>query len=102
MGSCLATTSPAVECDEFVSLVAPAKSSYQKEHRIYPVPAAIKTLARRYMPRLWIHPQSWHPIAFEDYLDRSRLIRKSDGQTLKISPSIQTLSALDFANPCAT
>ena len=102
MGSWLTTASPAVECDEFVSLVAPAKRYYQKEHRIYPVPAAIKALARRFIPRLWIHPRSWHPIAFEDYLDRARLIRKSDGQILAISPSIQTLSALDFANQCAT
>jgi hypothetical protein len=102
ISSCWTATGYAAECDEFVSLVAPAKTAYQKEHRIYPVPDAIKALAQRYMPRLWVHPQSWHPISFEDYLDRSRLIRNSDGHVLRVRPSIRSLSALDFANQCAT
>ena len=102
ISSCWTAAGHAAECDEFVSLVAPAKTSYQKEHRIYPVPDAIKALAQRYMPRLWVHPQSWHPISFEDYLDRSRLIRKSDGHVLRVRPSIHSLSALDFANQRAT
>jgi hypothetical protein len=100
--SCWTAAGHTAECDEFVSLVATAKTSYQKEHRIYPVSDAINALAQRYMPRLWVHPQSWHPISFEDYLDRSRLIRKSDGQVLRVRPSIHFLSALDFANQCAT
>jgi hypothetical protein len=102
IGACWNAVGYAAECDEFVSLVATAKTSYQKKHRIYPVPDAIKALARRYMPRLWVHPQSWHPIAFEDYLDRSRLIRKFDGQVVRVRPSIHSLYALDFANQCAT
>ena len=102
IGFCWTTTSHAVECDEFVSWVAPAKTSYQKEHRIFPVPDTIKALAQRYMPRLWVHPQSWHPISFEDYLKQSRLIRKSDGHVVGVRPSIHSLSVLDFANQCAT
>ena len=42
IGACWTATGYAAECDEFVSLVEPAKASYQKEHRIYPVPDAIK------------------------------------------------------------
>jgi hypothetical protein len=100
--SCWNIAGHAAECDEFVSMVATAKTSYQKEHRIYPVPDAIKALAQNYMPRLWVHPQSWHPISFADYLDRSRLIRKSDGQVVGQKPSIHSLRALDFDNQCAT
>jgi hypothetical protein len=53
----------AAECDEFVTLVKPAKDAYMKEHRIYPIPEYVKALALRFMPRLWVHPQSWQPIA---------------------------------------
>ena len=32
----------AAECDEFISLVKPAKDAYIKAHRIYPIPAPVK------------------------------------------------------------
>jgi hypothetical protein len=54
-----------------VSWVAPAKYAYQKTHRIYPVPEIYKDLAIRYMPRIWVHPESWQPIDFDDPGSRS-------------------------------
>ncbi len=44
------------ECDYFVSWVEAVKETYQETHRIYPVPARLKTQAIRYMPRLWVSP----------------------------------------------
>jgi hypothetical protein len=72
----------AADCDEFVTLVKPAKDAYMKEHRIYPIPQSVKALARRFMPRLWVHPQNRQPIAFEDYLARSRVVRNSDDHVI--------------------
>jgi hypothetical protein len=91
----------AADCDEFVSWVASAKDAYQKKHRIYPVPESIKDLAVRYMPRLWVHPQSWQPIAFEDYLSNSRLIRKRDKKILFASPAIRDLMSLTYEKQCS-
>ena len=100
---CFAVNGPlasAADCDEFVSWVAPAKNSYQKTHRIYPVPKIYKDLAVRYMPRIWIHPESWQPIDFDDYLAKSRLVRKSDRKVLITAPSIRDLMALDYEEQC--
>ena len=72
------STCSAADCDEFVSWVAPAKNTYQKTHRIYPVPETYKDLAVRNMPRIWVQPESWQPIDFDDYLAKSRIVRKSD------------------------
>ena len=74
--------SRAADCDEFVTLVKPAKDAYMKAHRIYPIPQAVKALARRFMPRLWVHPDSRQPIAFEDYLAEARVVRNSDNQVI--------------------
>ena len=83
--TCLAT-----DCDEFVSWVAPAKNAYQKAHRIYPVPEIYKELTARYMPRIWVHPNSWQPIDFDDYLANSRLVRTSDRKVLIAAPGSKT------------
>ena len=92
----------AAECDPFVSWTAPAKDAYQKKHRIYPVPATIKALAYRYMPRLWVHPQSWQPIAFANYLAQSKLMGITHKRILKTRPSVQDLSVLSFNHQCST
>ena len=92
---------PIRECDWFVAWVAPAKDAYQEAHRVYPVPEEIQALARRFMPRLWVYPTSWHPISFEEYLAHSKLLRKSDGEVLMISPSAQEIAALSRKNNVA-
>lgn len=96
----LSAHSLAAKCDGFVSWVAPAKDAYFKKHRIYPIPNHIQDLAMRNMPRLWVHPQSWQPIDFEDYLAKSKLIRKSDKSVLKVSPSVPYLVNLDYEKQC--
>jgi len=95
------TTCSAADCDEFVSWVAPAKNAYQKTHRSYPVPEIYEDLAVRYMPRIWVHPQSWQPIDFDDYLAKSRLVRQSDRKVLLAAPSVQDMTALDYEEQCA-
>lgn len=90
----------AAECDGFVSWVAPAKDAYFKEHRIYPIPDHIQALAKQYMPQLWVHPESWQPIDFEDYLAKSKLIWKADKNVLKASPSAGYLSSLAYETQC--
>ena len=95
------TPCPAAECDEFVSRVAPAKDAYQKTHRIFPIPAVVKDLAVRFMPRLWVHPASWQPIAFEDYLVNSRLVSKNDKKVLLTSPAAHDLMALSYEEQCS-
>ncbi len=97
----VSTQSLAAKCDEFVSWVAPAKVAYFKTHRINPVPDHIKELAERYAPRLWVHPRSWQPIDFEDYLAKSKLIRKSDNKVLQIAPSASQIAKLAYAEQCA-
>jgi hypothetical protein len=91
----------AAECDGFVSWVAPAKNAYFQKHRIYPIPDHIQELAKQYMPRLWVHPQSWQPIDFEEYLAKSKLVRKSDKRILKTAPSARYLANLDLEEQCS-
>jgi hypothetical protein len=95
------TIGSAADCDEFVSWVAPAKNAYQKTHRIHPVPEIYKDLAVRYMPRIWVHPESWQPIDFDDYLANSRLVRTSDRKLLIAAPSVREMIALDYEEQCA-
>ncbi len=90
----------AAECDEFVTWVAPAKNAFFKKHRIYPLPDQIQQLANRYLPRLWVHQQSWQPIDFETYLSNSKLIRKSDKTILKTAPTVKHLASLPYAEQC--
>jgi hypothetical protein len=98
----ISSQSRAAECDEFVSWVAPAKDAYFRENRIYPVPQDIQVLAKQYLPQLWVHPESWQPIDFEDYLAKSKLIRKADHKVLKISPSARYLAGSDQEAQCST
>jgi hypothetical protein len=65
------------------------------------LPDHIQELAKHYMPRLWVHPQSWQPIAFEEYLAKSKLVRKSDKSILKTSPSARYLANLDHEEQCS-
>jgi len=95
-----AAISRAADCDEFVTLVKPAKDAYMQKHRIYPIPADIKALAKRFMPRLWVHPDSWQPIAFEDYLDQARVVRNSDKQVILQQPEWRDLADLSDENQC--
>ncbi len=95
------TIESAADCDEFVSWVTPAKNAYQKTHRIHPVPKIYKDLAVRYMPRIWVHPESWQPIDFDDYLANSRLVRASDRKMLIAAPSVDDMTALDYEEQCA-
>ena len=88
------------KCDRFVGWVKPAKDAYQRNHRIYPVPDHLKELAVRFMPRLWVHPQSWQPIDFDDYLATARLIRMHDTKVLMTHPSAEQLSRLTNAQQC--
>ena len=88
------------KCDRFVAWVKSAKDAYQRNHRIYPVPDDLKQLAIRFIPQLWIHPQSWQPIDFDDYLDAARLIRARDNRVLMMRPSAEQLSKLSAAQQC--
>jgi hypothetical protein len=88
------------DCDEFVTLVKPAKDAYMQKHRIYPIPESVKALALRFMPRLWVHPDSWQPIAFEDYLAGARVVRKSDDQVIMQQPRWRDLADLSDAEQC--
>ena len=90
----------AADCDEFVALVKAAKDAYIKVHRVYPVPPREKTIALDNMPRIWIHPQSWQPIDFEDYLERARVLRNSDGQVIMQQPAWHDLAAIDAEDQC--
>ncbi len=90
----------AAGCDEFVTLVRPAKDAYMKQHRIYPVPASDKALALGFMPRLWVHPQSWQPISFEDYLARARVVRNSDNRVVGQHPTWRSLADLSEEEQC--
>jgi hypothetical protein len=97
----ISSQSLAAECDGFVAWVAPAKDAYFKKHRIYPIPDHIQVLAKQHMPQLWVHPESWQPIDFEDYLAKSKLTRKADHKVLKNSPSARYLATLDQEEQCS-
>jgi hypothetical protein len=93
-------TTRAADCDEFVTLVKPAKDAYMKGHRIYPIPESIMALARRYMPQLWVHPDSWQPIAFEDYLVGARVVRNRDDRVIMQQPDWRDLADLSDEAQC--
>jgi hypothetical protein len=95
-----AVIAQAADCDEFVTLVKPAKDAFIKEHRIYPIPQSAKALALRFMPRLWVHPQSLQPIAFEDYLAKAQVVRNSDGRVIMQHPSWRDLAKLSDEEQC--
>ena len=92
----------AEECDEFVSWVYPTKQKYIKEHQLYPVPAEIRELAKRFMPRIWVAPESWQPISFDEYLSRAKLKRMSDDKILQDSPTVEDLQDLSYAEQCSS
>ena len=90
----------AQDCDEFVTLVRSAKDTYMKAHRVYPVPARDEALALKFMPRIWTHPQSWQPIAFQDYLRNSSVVGNSDGQVIMRQPAWQDLAEIEADDQC--
>ncbi len=90
----------ATDCDEFVALVKSAKDAYMKAHRVYPIPAREKILALNYMPRIWIHPQSSQPIAFEDYLEHARVVRNTDEQVIMQQPAWHDLAEINAEDQC--
>ena len=92
----------AVQCDEFVTWVHEAKSAYMQQHQVYPVPEELQQLAIRHMPRIWVHPDSWQPIAFDQYLAQSRLVRHSDGRILLEAPRPEDIAAMSFEAQCGS
>jgi len=90
----------ALACDEFVSWGAPTKRAYRRAHRVYPVPAEYRRWANRYLPRLWVHPDSWQPIDFEDYLAKATLVSKEGGRTLLSRPTATQISSLSHEEQC--
>lgn len=52
------------------------------------------------MPRLWVHPDSWQPIAFEDYLAQARVVRNSDQQVILRDPGWRELAGLREEEQC--
>ncbi len=96
---CVASAS-ATQCDEFVAWVHPAKKAYMQAHQVYPVPTDIQELAVRFMPRIWVHPDSWQPIAFDQYLAQSKLVNHSNGLTLMVSPKPEDVAALKYEDQC--
>lgn len=100
--SVCAPDASATECDQFVAWVHPAKTAYMQAHQVYPVPVDIQRLAVRYMPRIWVHPDSWQPISFDQYLARSKLVSNIDGRTLMVSPQPKDVAALKYEDQCGT
>jgi len=99
---CLPTISTATRCDKFVAWVHPAKTAYMQAHQVYPVPDDIQELAVRFMPRIWVHPDSWQPISFDQYLARSKLVSNIDGRTLMVAPKPKDVAALKYEDQCGT
>jgi hypothetical protein len=90
------------ECDRFVAWVHKAKNVYIQNHQVYPVPTVIQQLAVGYMPKISVHPDSWQPISFDQYLALSKLVRRSDNQTLLESPEPKDIAALGYEDQCAS
>lgn len=94
--------SNATQCDEFVAAVMPAKVAYQQNHRVYPVPDQLKQLALKHMPKLWVHPNSWQPIYFEDYLAMAELIGMGSEQVIDSNPTLKTMLDMTADQQCAS
>ena len=88
------------ECSKFVAWVKPAIDLYQKKHRVHPVPQPVRELATRFMPRLWVHPGSWQPIDFDDYLQGASLVDTTNGQVVDPEPDAASLSGLSYRMQC--
>jgi len=100
--ACVPAISAAAQCDEFVAWVHEAKNAYMQQHQVYPVPNDLQQLAIRHMPRIWVHPESWQPIAFDEYLAQSKLVSHSDDRTLLVAPRPEDIAAMNFADQCGT
>ena len=99
---CLALLVPltAQACDGFVSMVAGAVRRYQAAHRVYPVPDDLRRLAVAHLPRLWVHPDSWQPIDFDDYLKKATLYVREDGRLVRRQPDVAYLDSLPLEVQC--
>lgn len=95
-----APTTLAAACDAFIALAAPASWRYQAAHRVYPVPAPLRRLAVRHMPRLWVHPASWQPIDFADYLAQARLVSLATGAVVSAHPRPADFEGLTLEAQC--
>ncbi len=96
---CWAFSAPATTCSGFAVAASRASSAYQAEHRVDPVPSELRTLAIERMPRLWVHPESWRPIDFDDYLSAAAVI-DDDGKVIVEHPSPETLASLPREIQC--
>lgn len=92
--SCLA------ECDAFIEWVADDVDRYHEQHRIHPIPEEIRALAVARMPCLWISPGSYHPVDFDDYLDRARLHAEDDGRVLAEPPVTEMIRSMSRVDQC--
>ncbi len=88
------------DCDEFVSMVDSTMKEYFQRTRVYPVPADIQQLAEDNIPRLWVHPESWQPIEFSDYLNHAVLKKTGEQGVIASKMSVDSLSALSTHQEC--
>lgn len=88
------------ECDMFVAMVDSAMNDYFSRTRVYPVPADLQQLAVDNIPRLWVHPESWQPINFDEYLEQAVLKKNGERGVITSNISVDSLSALSKHREC--
>ena len=91
---------PARACSAFVEAIRQDTVRYQAGHRVWPVPDDLRALAIRNTPRLWVHPDSWHPIDFADYLDRADVVSARDGHIVAREPGPEFFGRLRAEDEC--
>lgn len=90
-------------CDDFIRWSAETLDTYQAEHRIYPLPADLQTLATQHMPNLWVHPNSYRPIDFDAYLSQASLYQSPGNRVIAQADTTRSaIRALSREEQCAT
>jgi hypothetical protein len=60
----------------------------------------MQQLAEDNIPRLWVHPESWQPIDFSDYLNHAVLKKTGERGVISSNISVDSLSALTTHREC--
>ena len=94
----VAASEPA--CGGFIDWVADSVDRYQELHRVHPVDDALRALAVRFQPRLWVSPGSYRPVDFDAYLASATLYALEDDRVLAAPPATAATMTLSRAEQC--
>lgn len=89
-------------CGGFMTAAYGAKQSYFEKNSLHPINAEILKLAEAHKPNFWIHPDSWQPIDFDDYIKTAKIHQVDGSQTKPTTNVLESLRSLSYEQQCKT